>query len=130
MIRVEKFKESHLPILNDWAKDRGLPEMPIEMLPQTGFIVWMDKLPIVAGFVYFTDSSVAFVENIISNLHSNKEERAIALSRLIMSFKKCIHDMGYSIIYIRSAIPSLLTRFKEEGFQELANNCSLLMRRV
>lgn len=129
-IEVEKINETHLPLLNSWASYFGLPAMPSEFLPEYGFLISISKVKVLAGFLYCTDSEIVFIENIISNPDANKDQKRSAIEKLLDTCALYAKEMLYSAIYIRSSLPSLISKLKDAEFNEVANNCSLMIRRI
>jgi hypothetical protein len=128
--KLEKVNETHLSMLNSWAESFSLPPMPSSFLPKNGFLVYVDNIPVMAGFLYLTDSSIAFLENFISNPVSNKDQRRLAISKMLEASVLYAKEKSYTALYARSSLPSLLSTLEDSGFQEVTTNCSLMIRRI
>lgn len=74
-MQTEQFKPADLAEMNLWYAARGLPAVGLQHLPRTGFIVH----GIGAGFLYRTDSTLSFIDGLISNPTAPSHERAAAL---------------------------------------------------
>jgi len=75
----------------DWWPGWTAP--PQDFLPNHGtggFIVEKNNQPIVAGFVYFTNSKVAWVEWIISSPNYKEDDRQDAIEYLINELEQFI----------------------------------------
>ena len=73
-------------VLVNWWKEWGWTPPPKEFLPedgQGGIMVSYKNKPVCAGFVYFTNSKVSWVEWIISDKNVDKKLRHNAVQFLI-----------------------------------------------
>lgn len=109
-----------------WWLGHKWPVVEKKSLPKTGFIV--DN--VCAGFLYKTDSSIAWLEFIIANPRSSKEERSEGLNAVIEAAIKHASDEGFTTVFSSLQHPGLINRFKEHGFQERDNNMTNVMRTI
>ena len=91
-----------------------------DFLPEEGtggLMVWDDDVPVCAGFVYVTNSQVAWLDWIISNKsYRKKPQRKSALLMLIESFSNVSKGSGASYAYALLKHNSLIELYKENGF--------------
>ena len=74
---------------------------PKTFLPENGtggLIVEKDKQPIVAGFLYFTNSQAVLLEWIISNPEYREDDRDMAITCFINTVEMIIKEWGYKYI--------------------------------
>tara|TARA_Y100000401_G_scaffold75372_1_gene61228 strand:+ start:209 stop:616 length:408 start_codon:yes stop_codon:yes gene_type:complete len=84
----------------DWWPGWTAP--PKDFLPNHGtggFMVEKTNKPIVAGFVYFTNSKIAWVEYIISNPDYKEDDRQDAIKKLLTELEEFITTMGYKYMF-------------------------------
>jgi hypothetical protein len=102
-----------------WWQDNRFPPPPIDFLPNNGKdgIVVFDadtNTNIAAGFIYITNSEVAWLEFVVSNFDvKNKELRKQAIEFLI---KQLAVTSGKKYIFTSVMHPSLINHFKNLGF--------------
>ena len=75
---------------------------PRDFLPDdgsSGLIIEKDNKPIVAGFIYLTNSKVALLEWVISDPKYRSEDRHDAINLLIEKSEKLIKDIGYKYMF-------------------------------
>ena len=105
---------------------------PRDMLPENGLggiMVHKDGEEICAGFVYFTNSSAAWLEFIVSNFNYRQDDRQEALRFLIDVLTEMIKDKGsYKYIYTSLKSKSLIDRYSECGFQMGSTNCNEMIK--
>ena len=105
-------------ILIDWWK--SWPDwVPLSrnLLPENGtggIMVERDGIPIVAGFLYSTNSKIAWMEWIISNPKEKNKSEAIVL--LISSLEKWAKDGNFEVILSIGRSKSLIEKHKKLGY--------------
>jgi hypothetical protein len=101
----------------DWWPGWTAP--PQDFLPNHGtggFIVEKNNQPIVAGFVYFTNSKVAWVEWIISSPNYKEDDRRDAIEYLINELEQFIVSMGYKYMFTNLQHKGLIETHKKLGW--------------
>lgn len=69
----------HIDDALEWLHVRGMAELPRDVFSSTGYVV----PGVAAVWLYLTDSSLAFLEMLISNPAAPKRERRIALDAVV-----------------------------------------------
>jgi len=96
--------EDYDDILVGWWKDWGWQAPTRDFLPQDGMggiMVWDGDTPVCAGFLYNTNSKVAWVDWIISNKQyreSRKEALTILVESLTSLAKSIDNKFAYALI--------------------------------
>lgn len=108
MIRVYNSKD--YDAIKIWFKGRNQPCPKPEMLSSTGFIVEN----IAAGFLYTTNSSLCWIENLVGNPFVAKEFRNVALEEIVEALIK--EAKGKAIVCF-SSVPAIFKRAQNHGFQ-------------
>lgn len=99
-------------MLAKWWLHHGWGDVPAIILPKEGFIV----NEICAGFIYQTDSKIAWIEYIVSDPASEKEYRAQSLDILIDNLIKRAKELGFLVAFATLEHPALIERYKKHGF--------------
>ncbi len=82
-------------------------------------IVYDGDTPVCAGFMYTTNSAVAWVDWIISNKqYRKKPQRAEALTMLVGSLTGICENTGHRFSYALIKHNSLLETYKQLGYVE------------
>ena len=111
--------ESDYEILSDWWKAWGWPVMAKDMLPDngTGGIMVENKgKNIVAGFLYWSNSKLVWLDWIISNPNADKKIRKQAIEMLILTAEQMVKDAGSKYIMSISRSNSLLKIHEKLGW--------------
>lgn len=106
-------------LLNWWTFWRfGIPSK--DFLPENGLggimISSDDGIPICAGFLYMTNSKVAWLEYIVSNPEYREKDRKLMLTCLIQELTEIAVKNGYKYVFTTVKHPSLIERYKESGY--------------
>ena len=109
-------------ILLNWWKDWGWEPPQKDFLPDQatgGMIVYDGETPVCAGFVYMTNSKVAWVDWIISNKeYRKKPQRGNAIGLLIETLTGVSKKMGFKYSYALLKHRGLMDTYKELGYIE------------
>jgi hypothetical protein len=105
-------------ILVDWWKDWGWTAPERDFLPDNGmggYIVYDGEIPVCAGFIYVTNSRVAWVDWIISN-KEYKEKRREAITMLIDALTNLSRMSGSKYAYALIKNESLIKMYESLGY--------------
>ena len=111
--------ESDYEILSDWWKAWSWPVMAKDMLPDNGtggIMVEHEGENIVAGFLYWSNSKLVWLDWIISNPKSDKDIRQEAIKKLILTAESMTKEAGSKYMMSISRSNSLLKIHKEVGW--------------
>ena len=110
---------SDYEILSDWWKAWGWPVMAKDMLPDNGtggIIVENKGENIVAGFLYWSNSKLVWLDWIISNPNADKKIRKQAIEMLILTAEQMVKDAGSKYMMSISRSNSLLKIHENIGW--------------
>lgn len=94
-------------------------------------MIHKDGRDICAGFVYFTNSSAAWLEFVVSNFHYREDDRQDAIRFLINVLTEMIKDKGsYKYIYTSLKSESLIARYGECGFEMGSTGCKEMIKLI
>ena len=102
-LNIRRLEESDWDTLVSWWDE--WPEWtapPKDFLPDNGtggFIVENNNTPIVAGFLYKTNSKGVLLEWIISNPKYKEEDRQVAIELLINGAENVSKELGYKYMF-------------------------------
>ena len=100
-LKARALQESDWGTLQEWWKWWRWPEMSKDLLPMNGtggLMICKGDIPIIAGFLYLTNSKGALLDWIISNPQYKEKDRKTALMLLIDSCEEVAKLNGYNII--------------------------------
>lgn len=124
---VEPFDfESHYMILYEWWIGHGWPPVPVEALPFTGFVV----KDVCAGFMYKTDSSIAFMEFIVSNPQANPMAVGRGIKMIVEAIQKEASSRGFTSLLTFINKKSLGKMYERSGFKKTDEHMTHYVWRV
>lgn len=107
-------------ILVGWWRDWGWEPVEREFLPENGnggAIVFDGDEPVCAGFIYLTNSRVAWVDWIISSkTYRKKPQRTEAIELLIDALTNACALSGYKYTYALIKHQSLIGAYERNGY--------------
>ena len=111
--------ESDWETLSDWWKAWNWPVMAKDMLPDNGtggIMVENESQNIVAGFLYWSNSKLVWLDWIISNPKVSRDIRQEAIKKLILTAEHMTKQAGSKYMMSISRSNSLLKTHKELGW--------------
>jgi hypothetical protein len=124
-MRLKKFRPENLEEVNVWHSLRKMGALRKDMVPNIGYYV----PGIAAGFIYRTDSCMAFLDGFISNPLTDKAEREIALDKITEALLDSADRLGYHIVLAMTQNDKIRERCKKYKFVPKGEH-SLYMRGV
>ncbi|MCP1996649.1 hypothetical protein [Flavobacterium sp. HSC-61S13] len=125
MFKARRLQETDYDNLIEWWRYFRFPAPAREFLPENGtcgLIIHKEGIDICAGFIYFTNSKIAWIEFIVSNPEYKDKNRQEAIKILIRELGVVIKNKGYKAIYTSLKNPNLIKHFKAEGFSVGSSN--------
>tara|TARA_R110000824_G_scaffold123297_1_gene281032 strand:+ start:44 stop:469 length:426 start_codon:yes stop_codon:yes gene_type:complete len=120
-LKIRKLIDSDWDLLVKWWKMH--PEWKHhpskEMLPENGtggYIIEKGEIPIVAGFLYTTNSKVGWIEWIISNRKYKSKDKKDAVQLLITGMEHVARTSGCEVILSIGRNKSLIKSHEELGY--------------
>ena len=122
-------KEKDYETLCNWWNDWKLIEHRVDALSENGIIVSKDGVDICSGFIYSTDSSIAWFEFITINKKTTKKQREGALVKLFESLVEKTKRMGFKLIMClgtdeQDKKAPILAKWREQNSDIIINNIS------
>lgn len=129
-LRVKRIEKEDYPLLNSWYKSWGFPEMAVEgVVSQFGLIVYNGDEPILAAFLYLTDSITAHPEFLVVNKeYRNKEMKKLAFTRLFTEFEDYAKLHNYKNFIMSVKNPFLIKSLEDNGFFKTDINMTNLIK--
>lgn len=115
-MNIRSYKKEDYNTLVNWYNKWNLPITPEDYIPQYALIVEKD-VPLCSGFLYqLGDTSMYWIEGIISNPDSKKEDKIEGLKLLINSLVNIAKENKASLILSSTPREGLKNIFNENDF--------------
>ena len=118
-LNVRNLTEKDYITLVKWWKDWGWDPVPQDMLPDNGVggvMVQQGGKPIIAGFLFWSNSNIVWFDWIISDKNVSKLTRAKSLIYLIDVVEGMVKSAGKKYIITISDNKSLISTFKKKNW--------------
>ena len=118
-LNFRTLKEEDYETICAWWKWWRWPVLPKDMLPdngKSGFMVEKNEVPIVACFLFLTNSKGAKLEWVVSNPEYKKNDRKTAIEMLINGAENTCKDLGYKYIFSIGRNKHLINTHKKLGW--------------
>lgn len=118
-LQVRALQESDWEDLQSWWKWWRWPEVSKETLPLNGLgglMVYKGDTLVAAGFLYLSNSKVAWLDWIVSNPEYKEKDRKQAIELLINSLEEVAKQQDYNIIISITRSKHLIEAHKKLGY--------------
>jgi len=118
-------------ILCGWWKDWKWDAPSKDFLPENGtggVLVSKDEVNICAGYMYFTNSNVAWCEFVISNKKYRGNDRREAIYFLLHMIAEICKDKGAKYIFTSLNNKALIQKYEDCKFIETDKNCTQMVK--
>jgi len=118
-------------ILCDWWKDWKWDAPSKDFLPEEGrggMMVSKDGVNICAGFMYFTNSNVAWCEWVVSNKQYRDKDRKEAMYFLINIIAEICKGKGAKYIFTSLNNKALIQKYEDCKYVETDKNCTQMVK--
>lgn len=109
-------------ILKEWWSFWRFPAPSPLLLPQyeeglfNGLIVSEEGKDLASGFLYETNSGIAWLEFIVTNPKTTSDERNKAILTLLEELSSSANELGFSVIFSSIKNENLINKYIENGF--------------
>ena len=121
MTPVRYVREEHFEQIRSWLRFRSEDIVP-KALPENGFIVPGKA----AGFLYRTDSSVAWIENIVAAPGLSREERSEAVDAVFTAIIERARELGFELLVGYTVLDAVVQRAQRFGFMHVTAGFHLM----
>jgi hypothetical protein len=115
--RVVRGTDEYLEIYSvavEWWTFWKFPVPPLESLPSNMLCAYTEAGPVAIGFIYQTDSSIAWLEWIVASPKAAKEDRALAQEMILSSVKVLASALGFKLVFTSSRSQTLNKRLEKK----------------
>jgi hypothetical protein len=118
---IRYVREEHFEQIREWLRSREQDIVP-KALPENGFIIPGKA----AGFLYRTDSSVAWIENIVAAPGLSREERGEAVDAVFTAIIERARELGFELLVGYTVLDVVVKRAERFGFMRVDGGFHLM----
>ena len=130
MFNVRILTDNDFPILQKWWDWWRFPAPPKDYLPDDGrggIMVCKNGIDICAGYLFFTNSKMAWLEFIISNNEYRENDRKEAIFFLINQSTDLARRKGFKVVFTSIKDKNLINHFLNCGYNVGSKNTTELI---
>lgn len=125
MFKIRMLTEDDYVTLLNWWKGNRFPAPEKEYLPENGtggIMVYKDDVEICAGFIYFTNSKLVWIEFIVANHEYKSDDRTEAIQSCINELTGIAKRRGFKAAFTSIKNQNLIKHFEACGYSKGSNN--------
>ena len=131
IVSSEDYNEKLVKWWKDWRWSCPPNEDMLPIDTKMGIMISHEGVDICAGFLYITNSKIAWIEYIVSNFEvKNRVLRSDSITYLISVLSDIAKNSGFKYIYTSLKSQSLAKSYIECGFVEGSKGCTELFKTV
>lgn len=119
MFKVRMLTDEDYETLCSWWKFWKFPAPPKDHLPMDGkggYMVTKDGVNICAGFIFFTNSKMAWLEFIVSSNTYKEKDRPEAIQTVITELTDLARRKGFKTVFTSLKHESLINHYEQCGY--------------
>jgi hypothetical protein len=133
-VNIRYFTKEDLPTLNAWWKAKNVacgPDFSFDprMLPSGVVVSGEDGTDLAVGFLYRTDSAIAWIEWVCGNPDAEPGARGTAVDKVIDTLLTEAKNQGYLVAFTASNLPALNSRLEKHGYAKMDGGMTHFIRR-
>jgi hypothetical protein len=119
MFKVRMLEDSDYEILCDWWAFWKFPAPPKDHLPgqgTCGLMTTKDGINICAGFLFFTNSKICWLEFIVSSNTYKEKDRPEAIQTVITELTDLARRKGFKTVFTSLKNENLIKHYEQCGY--------------
>lgn len=123
--------KKHREIVKGWWQAQGHHIVDEKYLPEdSGIVLYKGKTPLLACWLYATKTAMCFLDHAVVNPQIRRKERKEAMQKAMDVLLAAAKGAGFDCVMYSTKTPSLLTRFKDSGFDVTGEDVTVLVARI
>ena len=131
-LKARKLTNEDYDILVEWWKSwPNWEPLSKDLLPENGtggIMIERESKPLIAGFLYATNSNICWMEWIVSDPEQKNKSEAISL--LISSLEKWGKDAGFKVVLSIGRSKNLINEHKKLGYTVDSNSSYEIIKNI
>ena len=125
---IKKFKTNDDNEIINWWKDWGLEIPDQECLPKKGYVVINNNIKVAAGYLYYTNAKIAYVDFVISNIKYREKDRNNLITMLIDHMVQKALNKGCKFVWATTANPNIVDKVKKLNYKVLDKKHNIIYK--
>lgn len=127
-MQIKLFDQNDYQEISKWWKEQNWPIIPVSSLSDCGFVVFDGDTKILAGWLYKTNSDIAWMEFIVGNPQVKGDKRNTAFDILFDTVIVFAKHHNFKHIFTSVQHEGLMKRLEKNGFNKTDSNMTNFIR--
>ncbi len=130
-MKIRRITENDFDVISQWWLDWGQPIPDPDYLPHNGtggYIATKDNIPVAAGYLYFTNARIAYIDFVISNKEYREKDRNTIITELIDYMTNHAISVGCKFVWATSAEPGIVSKVKKLNYSVLDKKHAIIYK--
>ena len=125
---IKKFNTSKDNEIINWWKDWGLNIPDKACLPKKGYVISYNNIKVAAGYLYYTNAKIAYVDFVISNIKYREKDRNTLITTLIDHMVQKALSKGCKFVWATTANTSIVDKVKKLNYKVLDKKHNIIYK--
>ncbi len=130
-MKIKRITEADFNTISQWWLDWGQPIPDPDYLPSDGtggYIATKNGVPVAAGYLYFTNARIAYVDFVISSKEYRDKDRNDIITKLIDYMVQHAISIGCKFVWATSAERGIVDKVKNLKYSVLDKKHSIIYK--
>tara|TARA_R100001163_G_C4994446_1_gene145845 strand:+ start:310 stop:708 length:399 start_codon:yes stop_codon:yes gene_type:complete len=130
-MKIKRIQKTDFDTISKWWLDWGLEIPEEELLPEKGTGGWMisdNEIPVAAGYLYFTNTRIGYIDFLISNPEYREKDRNEMIVDLIDYMVKFGIKRGCKFIWATSDNKHVTDKCKKLNYKVLDKKYNIIYK--
>jgi|TARA_R100000742_G_C4278158_1_gene100680 hypothetical protein len=127
-MKINKFNTISDNEIINWWEDWGLNIPDKECLPKKGYVIINNNIKVAAGYVYYTNSKIAYLDFIISNINYKKKDRNALIITLIDHMVEEALSKGCKLVWATTSNDNMLKKAIKLNYKVLDKKHNIIYK--
>ena len=125
---IKKFNTSKDNEIINWWKDWGLNTPDKACLPKKGYVISYNNIKVAAGYLYYTNAKIAYVDFVISNIKYREKNRNTLITMLIDYMVKEALEKKCKFVWATTSNKNIVDKVKKLNYKVLNKKHNIIYK--
>ena len=120
LYNIRNIKEEDYRYINKWWKNSQLPTPKLILLPENGLggLIIEKEKPIAAAYIYLTNSTMGYIDYLISDPEYRSRDKYKLLEKLIRNCVEHCKSLGFKVVWAMVQNKHLINMCLDGGWEK------------
>ena len=129
MYNIRNIKEEDYKYINKWWENRNLLAPKLTLLPENGLggLIIEKEKPIAAAYIYLTNSTMGYIDHLISDPEYRSRDKYKLLEELIRNCSEHCRYLGFKVVWAMVHNKHLINMCLDGGWEKCGKPQTILI---